>query len=132
VSIESHPSFAIVKQDVVGGLEKAFSPRDDDADSAFVVAEHFGEEKEFIGNDRIAVVPWTYFAVHTGDFQCLFRTGRDILIKGVTLVDHRGEGDPLLHRHVDWAGVMTQLGLVVSGRVLVNEEEYEYGRTPVT
>ena len=127
MSIESHPSFAIVKEDVVEGLKPGFSALDGDADKAFVVAEHFRGEEEFIGNDRIAVVPWMYVCVHTGDFLCLFPTGRTLAIKGVTLVDHRGE-DPLLHRHVDWGGVIVQLGLEVSGRIMVNEEEYAYGR----
>ncbi len=130
MSIESHPSFAIVKQDVVDDLDPGFSPLDGDADKAFVVAKPFQGEEEFIGNDRIAVVPWTYVCVHTGDFRdslCLFPTGRTLEIKGVTLVDHRGE-DPLLHRHVDWGGVIVQLGLEVSGRIMVNEEEYANGR----
>ena len=131
MSIESHPSFAIVKRDVIDGLRDGFTAREENEDEAFVVAKDFDDEKEFIGNEGIAVVPWTYYCVHTGDFLCLFPTGRNIVINGVTLVDRRGD-DTLLHRHVDWAGLISQLGLEVSARVTVDEEEYAYGRAIVT
>ena len=125
MTIESHPSFATVKDDAVQGLQPGFTPRDGDADKWFRVSEHF-VEAEVIGNDEVTTVPWTYQAVHTGDFQCLFRTGRLVIIRGVTVVDNRG--DPVLHRYVDWLGLCTQLGLEVSWRPAVTEAEYAYGR----
>jgi len=128
VTIESHPSFAVVRDDVIAGLGGGFSPRwEDDPDrDSFVVSKHFKEE-EVIGNDTVVAVPWTYYAVHTGDFECLFRTGRPLTIEGMTFVDTRAD-EVMLHRYVDWMGVVTQLGLEVSWRIPVTEEEYRYGR----
>jgi hypothetical protein len=128
VSIKAHPSFATVTTDVVDGLKETFTQRDDDTSESFRVNVRFEEEVDVIGTDRIVAVPWTYSCRHTGDFHGLFRTGRELTIEGVTLVDYRS-GELLLHRFVDWAGVIAQLGLEVSGRIPVTEDEYEFGRS---
>lgn len=125
--INAHPSFATVTSDVVDGLKDTFTKRDENTADSFRVNVRFEEEADFIGGDRIVAVPWTYYCRHTGDFHGLFRTGRELTIEGVTLVDYR-DGQTLLHRYVDWAGVIAQLGLEVSGRIPVTEEEYEFGR----
>ena len=128
MSIRSHPSFDEVMKDVVEGLRASFSPRDADESESFRVSHHFDDDDgDAIGNDRVLAVPWSYNCVHTGDFQCLFPTGREIQIDGVTLADYR-EGDLMLHRYVDWGGVIVQLGLEVSGRIAVTEDEYAFGR----
>jgi hypothetical protein len=129
VPIQSHQSFAVVMHDVVTGLGDSFTPRFGDAAESFRVAERF-EEADVIGNDQIAAVPWTYFAVHSGDFLCLFPTNREVTIQGMTFVDNRKD-DPVLHRYVDWTGVIVQLGLEVSWRIPVTEEEYAFGRARV-
>lgn len=127
MAINAHPSFTDVTHDVVDGLKDTFTQRDEDTADSFRVNVRFEEEEEFIGDNRIVAVPWTYYCRHTGDFHGLFRTGRELQIEGVTLVDYR-TGVTLLHRYVDWAGVIVQLGLEVSGRIPVTEEEYEFGR----
>jgi hypothetical protein len=126
--IESDPSFDTVKKDVVAGFGPGFSPRqsDDDDDEPFRVNERF-KGVATISNEQVVAVPWTYLAKHTGDFHCLFATGRDVQIEGMTLVDSR-EGSPVLHRYVDWMGLAAQLGLEVSWRIAVTEEEYAFGR----
>jgi hypothetical protein len=122
--IDADETFDIVRKDLVAGLSEAFSPEPDK--EPFVVAEPFRGEQT-IDNERVYAVPWSFRCVHTGNFQGLFRTGRRLEIEGVTLVDRR-EG-VMLHRYVDWAGVIAQLGLTVSWRVPVTEAEYADGRS---
>jgi hypothetical protein len=127
VPIDSHSSFGVVMSDVVDGLERSFEPWDGNAPESFLVSEEFRDEENFIGNDLIAAVPWTFHCRHTGNFQELFPTGRELNIDGITLVDSR-RGDVQLHRYVDWAGVFAQLGLEVSSRIPITEDEYKFGR----
>lgn len=129
--MDSDESFAIVQKDIIAGLGEVFAADNDGDDSDAVrVADRFRDE-EVITNEAVAAVPWVYRCRHTGDFNGLFRTGRSLEIKGVTFVDRRG-GQLLLHRYVDWEGVIAQLGLSVSWRVPVTEDEYKAGREPVT
>jgi hypothetical protein len=122
-SIDSDESFAIVSDDVTAGLRDIFEPN---GSNAVTVAKAFSDT-EVISNKEIFAVPWSYRCRHTGDFHGVFPTGRYLEIQGVTFVDHRG-GDTLLHRYVDWGGVVGQLGISVSGRIPVTEEEYQFGR----
>jgi hypothetical protein len=112
--------FSIVADDVVSGLGPMFGSRL--SGSSVAVHPDFAEE-ELIGNDDLAVVPWIYYCRHDGDFQGMVRTERDVDIHGVTFVDNRGD-ETVLHRLVDWTGVLTQVGVEVSWRVPVNEEQY--------
>jgi hypothetical protein len=73
------------------------------------------------------VVPWIYYRRHDGDFQGMVRTERNVDIHGVTFVDNRGD-ETVLHRLVDWTGVLTQVVVEVSWRVPVNEEQYRANR----
>jgi hypothetical protein len=128
--MDSDESFAIVQKDIIAGLGGVFTAdneEDDDDDmNAVRVADRFRDE-EVITNELVAAVPWVYRCRHTGDFNGLFPTGRSLEVKGVTFVDRR-EGQLLLHRYVDWEGVIAQLGLSVSWRVPVTEDEYKAGR----
>ena len=126
--IESDPSFELVMQDVHAIFGAGFEPRnsDDDDLQPFRANQRF-RGAAVISNDAVVAVPWTYLCKHTGDFQGLFPTGRDIQIEGTTLVDSR-ESPTVLHRFVDWMGLAAQLGLEVSWRIAVTEEEYAFGR----
>jgi hypothetical protein len=119
VPIQEHDSFGIVQDDLRQGLGHIFETETDDA---VRVTDDLREE-ETIGNGTIFAVPWVYEGRHVGDFQGLYPTGRMLRIEGVTLVDQRG-GETLLRRYVDWASVIGQLGLHVSWRIPVTEEEY--------
>ena len=121
--IESDESFSIVNDDITAGLGDIFEPLDA---RSVMVAEAF-RDTERISNSEVTAVPWSYQCRHTGDFYGVFPTGRNLEIQGVTFVDNRS-GRTLLHRYVDWAGVFAQLGMSVSGRVSVTEEEYAFGR----
>jgi hypothetical protein len=121
--IDSDESFSVVDDDITNGLGDIFEPI---SPRAVSVAQAF-RDTETITNKEITAVPWTYQCRHVGDFNGVFPTGRNLEIQGVTFVDNRG-GRTLLHRYVDWAGVFTQLGMAVSPRVSVTEEEYAFGR----
>jgi hypothetical protein len=121
--IDSDESFSVVDDDITNGLGDIFEPI---SSRAVSVAQAF-RDTETITNTEITAVPWTYQCRHVGDFNGIFPTGRNLEIQGVTFVDNRG-GRTLLHRYVDWAGVFTQLGMAVSARVSVTEEEYAFGR----
>jgi hypothetical protein len=121
--IENDESFNLVQYDVQEGIGHIFAA---EGDHAVAVAKPFaGEER--IANAHIVAVPWTYRCRHAGDFQGLFPTGRELTIEGVTMVDSR-QGKTVLHRYVDWMGVITQLGLDISWRVPVTEDEDRAGR----
>ncbi len=115
--IEHHDSFNTVQDDLRIGLGDIFAAETDDA---FRVVDDLRDE-EAITNGAIFAVPWIYEGRHVGDFQGLYPTGRMLRIEGVTLVDQR---TGLLRRYIDWAGVISQLGLDVSWRIPVTEEEY--------
>ena len=123
--LDSDDSFALVRDDVRVGIGDIFTT-DGDFNEAFTVAKSFTEQ-EVITNGSTFAVPWTYDCRHTGDFQGLFPTNRKLTIEGVTLLDTSGN-EPLLHRYVDWVGVIAQLGIDVSWRVPVTEAEYLAGR----
>lgn len=126
--IESDPSFEMVMKDVHAILGASFEPRhaEDDDEEPFRVNKRF-KGAAVITNNQVVAVPWTYLCKHTGDFQGLFPTGRNIQIEGMTLVDSRAS-TTVLHRFVDWMGLAAQLGLEVSWRIAVTEDEYAFGR----
>jgi len=115
----------LVRLDVEEGIGSIFLPQFEDAFRVDDVldGDHFHTDAE----PEVIAVPWIYEGVHTGDLQGLFPTGRAVTIFGVTFVDDRG-AERLFHRHVDWLGVFTQLGLELNWRVPVDEDEYRTGR----
>jgi hypothetical protein len=108
----------LVGEDITEGLRAMFEPTE-----GFRVRDAF---EEGIGDDVVAAVPWEYECAHTGDFQGVFPTGRAMRIEGLTIVDQRGE-QPAFIRYIDWAAVFGQLGMTVSTRVALDEEEYRFG-----
>src|SRR5581483_5002230 len=66
------------------------------------------------------VVAWEFKGVHDHDFQGIVATGRPVLIKGVTIVDHAAANGPLFHRYVDWLDVMAQIGVSSTHRPAVD------------
>jgi hypothetical protein len=98
----------LVRRDVFEGLSNSIEPRDDDA---FALAEGF----EFIADSpvsdadgRVAVVPWRWRGAHVQPILGIEASGRELLVRGVTLITG-GEEEELLHRYVDWADVLQQL-----------------------
>jgi hypothetical protein len=60
-------------------------------------------------------------------FVGLAPTGAEVEVHGVTLVEDRGDDEPLFHRYVDWVGTFDQLGLAVSARLPVSERPRHIG-----
>jgi len=118
-AIHEHETFEVVRKDFESVAREAFEPSDDEA---FAVVEDLRGE-EMLTNGNVTVVPWVYRCRHVGDFNGLFPTQRELQIDGVTIVDDRG-GETLLRRYIDWGGVIAQLGLDVSWRLPVTEDEY--------
>jgi hypothetical protein len=125
VPIRDDETFALAREDVTAGLSSIFAPLEG-ADEVFGVREGL-DEQEVITNASTAAVPWVYHCRHVGTFQGLVPTGRALRIDGVTVVDRSGD-EPLFYRYIDWTGVIAQLGLMVSTRIPVTEEEYRAAR----
>jgi hypothetical protein len=102
----------LIRTDVLGSLEQYFSPTE-----GFNVARPFASA-EPIANDSHTAVVWEFSGIHTGDFLGIKPTRRAVVIRGVTVVDHSKE-PAQFHRYVDWAEVMGQLGLSITGRPAV-------------
>jgi hypothetical protein len=108
-----------VERDVVKGLGDTFAPIGDPA----ISVQH--DYRERMGDSEVVPVGWIYRCRHSGDFQGLFPTNRELEIHGMTVVDYtRDRERPMFHRYVDWLGVITQLGLSVSWRIPVTEDEH--------
>lgn len=118
-------AFRYAEEDVAAGIGDIFKADLEVDGGAFALGPPFDSQDE-AGHDGVVAVPWRYECRHVGNFRNLFPTGRSLTIHGVTFVDGRGD-EPVFHRYVDWAGVFTQLGLTVSGRVLVDEDAYRAG-----
>jgi hypothetical protein len=124
VPIRDDESFELVRDDLTQGLAGVFEPLAA-LDETFDVREQL-DGQEVIANSQVTAVPWVYRCRQIGEFQGLFPTGRELRIDGVTIVDTSG-GEALFYRYIDWAGVIAQLGLMVSPRVAVTEDEYLAG-----
>ena len=114
-----------VRQDIGKGIGEVFGPFEEDA---VTVPENL---EKLIADSQggVVAVPWIYKCQHIGNFKGLLPTDRKIEMHGVTFVNYtQDEANPMFHRYVDWLGVVNQLGLEVSWRVPVDEEQYREGR----
>ena len=76
-------------------------------------------------NGESTAVVWEYECEHTGLFQGLNPTGKRLTIRGITIVaDHRDdEKEASFSRNIDWAQVMTDLGMYASYRPTIATAE---------
>jgi hypothetical protein len=110
----------IVHRVVAEGLGALVAPRGDG--HGFVQPDGFesiGDEPIADEQDRVVAVPWEWRGVHVEALLGVASTQRDVVVRGVTLVTGE-EGAELLHRYIDWADVLQQLGARVFGRPLVD------------
>jgi hypothetical protein len=103
----------LVAEDVAGGLEKYFTPT-----KGFSVPAT-AKALPPISDGHYTVVSWEYRAKHTSEFQGIKATQNNVVIRGLTVVDHEASGGPLYHRHVDWLDLMSQLGVSSTQRPAV-------------
>jgi hypothetical protein len=104
----------LVERDIVAGLADVFSPLE-----GFRAPHQFANVAPISNGTQTAVV-WEYSVTHTGDFQGIRPTGREIVVRGVTIVDTSGD-EPVYHRYIDWADVFAQLSLSTTGRPALDD-----------
>ena len=99
---------AAVKRDVEEGLGSMLPALHDH--DGFALSGPFADSGPLVDGD-FAVVQWRYRGGDTSprSFNGLWPTGECIEVRGLTVVDRRGERW-LFHRHVDWNAVNSQLG----------------------
>ena len=86
-----------------------------------------------VGDSAFIAVRWVHRGTNTGaddPFLGLAPTGDLVEVHGVTLVEDRGDAEPVFHRFVDWVGVFDQLGMAVGGRLTVSEHPGQIGSPP--
>jgi hypothetical protein len=116
-----------VEADVSGRLGHYFVP---DADAGFVgfeAVESFGDEGIVSGSSdsgsSFTFVRWQYGGRHLGAIPSRFGgddvaqpTGNPVIVDGLTVIEHRGDGEVRARWFVDWLSVYTQIGVVTPGR----------------
>jgi hypothetical protein len=107
---------SLVEDDTVACFQGVFPPTE-----GFAIAEPFTPTEGDVSNGRLGALAWTWSGQDTVGFNGMGPTGQDIVVRGVTVVEVRGEDDLLYHRYIDWTGVAGQLGLGFIGRTSVPE-----------
>ncbi len=117
-----------VAEDISGGYRKELSPRGGD-DAFTIVLEKSDLEpmQSFAQSDELVAVPWNYACVHTGTFLDIPATFIPLDLQGVTFVHVRGEDrrEWDFHRYIDYLGALQQLGVSMSIRPALSDEEYD-------
>jgi hypothetical protein len=109
--VNGDDAVGLVQQAVAAGLGQAF----DDRDGGFrVVEELLGDS--FGDDDRVVAVPWELPCTHARRFLEIEATFVDLVIRGLTLVVENPDKGVLLHRYIDWAQVMSDLGMSMTFR----------------
>ncbi len=105
---------ALVEKDVRAGLGEGFDIGGDDV-HVLVAVDIDGAER--------GAIAWEAVAVHTREFAGLEPTGATLKVTGMTIVEDVGSGETgaKFWRVIDWAGVYSQLGVMLNGRSLVPE-----------
>jgi hypothetical protein len=104
--------------DVRTGLADAFEINED----TLMVESEYREQP--MQNEHFVAVPWSVTATHIGTFVDLERTGRTVVIEGVTIVKvpPTDDGTPEFQRYIDWSAVLGQLGVAMTGRPILATE----------
>lgn len=118
----------LVADDLRDGLGPAFVPAVD-GDDAITHPRPF-DDREPITNGTFTTVVWEYRARHADWFQGVPPTNRELTIRGTTIVDHRNDAKPLLHRYIDWLNVLYGIGMTMYHRVIVPEPNYDAMNNP--
>jgi len=72
---------------------------------------HFDIDDEFTAEDKV-VTRWTYRAVHSGEFQGLAPTGKQVAMTGITILQIAGGKVVENSVELDQLGLLQQLGVV--------------------
>jgi hypothetical protein len=72
------------------------------------------------GNDEISVLAWEQPVIHVGSLQGTPPTGKELILRGVTIIDGNG-GDPLYSRYIDWLALYADIGAITIARPAVED-----------
>ena len=129
--IELEFAVATSRDDVIGGFSEVFAPRSGGGagGDAFVVGLHDSTlpwEATIAQSDAVAVVPWTLFCTHVGEFLGVPATHIDLELRGTTFIIPEGQHSTSLqlHRYIDYLGALHQLGAGTTTRPAVSDDEY--------
>jgi hypothetical protein len=112
----------VVDEDVRAGFDGVFEAMDDLRPvGPFVDAE--------IGADGVSVLAWEWSVRHVGSLQGTPATGRELTLRGVTIVDGRGS-EVLFSRYIDWLALYAELGAVTIARPPVDDRSLIHGNVP--
>jgi hypothetical protein len=120
-----------VLTDVPLAFEDQLSPPDPGAAPDVRIDLHdaldLEEGQMYASSDAVVVVPWVYSCAHTGYFLGVPPTRMPLELRGATFVDVRNaERDEwMYHRYVDFLGALNQIGVSVSVRPALTEEQLE-------
>lgn len=123
--METEQAMQLVREDVMAGVGSWF-PGSDDLEITLAGG---------VEGSPFTTIRWVHRGRNSSNrdpFIGLARTGIDVEVHGITLVEDRGAEEPLFHRYVDWVGVYDQLGLSVAGRLAVADRPDHLGPGPVT
>jgi hypothetical protein len=112
---DEHPDqpATLVRHDIEDALSHAFSS----TDGVLVT------RADLTNADHTATaVVWEFPCRHTGIFQGLNATHKDLTVRGTTIVQQDGDVT-LFRRFIDWAEVMTGLGMYASFRPTISSED---------
>jgi hypothetical protein len=74
------------------------------------------------GERTALVVPWSWQGFNEGLLE-LPRTGRPVTVRGVTIVTEDADGNPLCQRFPDWLTAISEAGIIISTRPIVDIRE---------
>lgn len=112
----------VVSRDLTGGFEGIFEGMDD-----LHAVGVFADEE--VGADGVSVLAWEWPVRHVGSLQGTPATGRELTLRGVTIVDGRGD-EVLFSRYIDWLALYAELGAVTIARPAVDDRSEIHGNVP--
>lgn len=101
----------LVADDVQAGLGEVFAL----SDEGLGLLDSLGDLDEPLGSEHHDVLPWQWSARHVGVLAGIPPTGREVVIRGLTVVEWR-DGEPWFHRFIDWLGLFDQVGAALVTR----------------
>jgi hypothetical protein len=102
--------FQLVEDDTTKCFEPFFTPDRDSRLHGFSIVDVVTPNRNPLRNVTGAAVAWSFTARHTGMFESIEPSGREITATGLTIL-HVGErGQPQVRRYIDWHHIFAQLG----------------------
>lgn len=113
-----------VSRDLAEGFGGIFEATDD-----VRAVDVFAEEAVGTMSDSVSVLAWEWPVRHVGSLQGTPATGRDLTVRGVTVIDGRGD-ELLFSRYIDWLALYAELGAVTIARPPVDDRNAIPGNVP--